>query len=134
MDSQNGETKKLEFFKFKELKQSIEGKVISLIQTQLGGAIELEIQTDENIYFGISTVGLKRIFKQAFLQKDIIPGKTIIAVIWTDEVPLKNNPQNTFCHYVLSGYREPGNDKSFFRYSTKEYEIMDEMDFVKLLD
>jgi len=122
------------FFKFKNLKDSIEGRVVSLIQTQLGGALELEINQDEHVYLGINTVGLKRIFKQAFLRKDIIIGQTVLSVMFIEETPLKNNPQNTFCHYLLQGYRVPDKKESFFRYSTKEYEIIDESEFIKFLD
>ncbi len=131
---ENQSTTKIEFFKFKAVGEAIEGKVIALIQTQHGGAIELEIATDEKIYFGISTVGLKRIFKQAFLQKDIVVGKSVISVIFIEEVPLKNNPENSFCHYVLTGYRDAADKKSLFKYSTKEYELIDENQFIKFLD
>lgn len=128
------ESKKIEFFKFHNIGESLEGKVINFVQTQLGAAVETEIATNETIYLGINTIGLKRIWKQAIQNNDIVLGKTVFSVLFQDEVTLKNDAGKTFCHFLLSGYKFKDSKESYFRYSTKEYEIIDKEKFLKFLE
>ena len=129
------ETKnKIEFFKFKVMGESIEGIIVAFIQTQFGASIKLDIGNNDYIYLGINLVGLKDIFKQAVLNKKIIINKTVISLLFKNEVPLKSDSNKTFQHFVLTGYSEKGNKETFFRFSTEEYETINEQDFLELID
>lgn len=124
-----------EIFKFKQSGEMITGKVIALFQTETGGVIKLDTEQfnlrnfkkDKTILLRIDTVGLKRIFKQAVLQKDIIVGKTIITVEFLE------SDNKSIRHFVLIGYRDPEIKKSYFRYSSKQYELVDDEIFLELL-
>ncbi len=128
------ESKKIEFFKFHNVGESLEGKVINFIQTQLGAAVETEIASNEMVYLGINTIGLKRIWKQAILNNDIVIGETVFSILFEDEIVLKKDAGKTFCHFILSGYKYKNSKETYFRYSTREYEVINKDKFLKFLE
>jgi len=125
---------KIEFYKFKNPGESIEGVIKGYYKTLHGGAVKLEIAENEYIYVGINLTGLKDVFKQAVQLHKIVFNKTVVSILFKNEVPLIKDKTKTFMHFVLSGYTEKENINTFFRFSTEEYESIDEMEFLNLLD